>query len=177
MKRRYYLYTFLSALVLLFLLTSAREVWRYYAYANERNAIIRLKGEIEIAGMGAIATQSRADTLRREIEAIDDRLRENRQRLDLMERNIDDLFSAREMEAAYRTGLDFYNTEVGRRNALFESWRATVEFNHEHVGRYNLLADSIRALAAVMGEDHYPVASPSEIAARYDEIVRAGAEK
>jgi hypothetical protein len=171
MKRRYYLYTLLAATVLLFLLASARELWRYYAYAEERHAIMRLEGNLEIAGLGAIATQSRADTLRREIEAIDVRLRANRLELDSIEKSISTPRSARQFEEAYRRGIEFYNTEISQRNALFDRWRETVDSNHEYVGRYNLLADSIRHFATVMGEEHYPIKTPAEMATRYEELM------
>ncbi len=170
MKRRYHLLVFGGALLLLILVRASQDLWRYVVYSDERHAIIRLESQVDEAGFGVITTQLRADTLRREIEAIDEGLRESRRQLDFMEQSIYDLRSARDVEAVYRDGLADYNSEVGRRNALFESWRATVESNHEHVERYNLLADSIRALATVMGEPYYPIRSPAEIAARREEV-------
>lgn len=177
MKRRHHFLTFAGLLILFLIAKAGQDLWRYFVYAEERSAIVRLEGEIRVAGLGVITTQLRADTLRRQIEAIDEGLRGTRQELDYMERSIYDLRSARDVEAVYRAELEEYNAEVGRRNALFEAWRSTVDSNHQHVERYNLLTDSIRALATAMGEPYYPIPSPAEIAARHAEEGGDGREE
>lgn len=164
-----------AAVVLLMALVKVgQQLYRYYAFSEERIAIVRLESGVDREGLGVITTQLRADTLRLEIDAADAGLGASRDALDRLERAVLDGGATPDTERAYQRQLVEYNQGVGRRNALFEEWRSTVERNHAHVERYNLLVDSIRALAATIGEPYYPILSPAEIAARHE--AASGAE-
>ncbi len=157
-----------SVVLLMALVKIGQQLYSYYAFSEERVAIVRLEADVDREGLGVITSQLRADGMRIEIDAADADLGESREELDRLERAVLSGRANPETQRVYQRLFAEYNQAVGRRNALFEEWRTAVEGNHAHVERYNLLVDSIRALATLIGEPYYPILSPAEIAARYE---------
>jgi hypothetical protein len=167
MMRRQRLIGFTVLLVFLGLAKLGQQLYRWYAFQDERAEIERLEADLEEAALGVVRTQLRADHLRREVDRDDRELAVRREALDRLERQVvrgPPIPSG--VEAGYRRDLRAYNTEVAARNQRFREWLAVVDQNHGYVARYNELADSIRGLAERMGEPYYPIASPAEIAHR-----------
>lgn len=133
-----------------------QQVYRWYAYAPERQELVRLEGRLESAALQVVATHVKADSLLGILEVVDRELLEAR-------------------EALYGVGrvnqggsrLSDYNHQVAQRNRLLRRWRQVLQANHATTDRYNTLADSIRVTAERMGEAFYPIRSPAEIAVRY----------
>lgn len=145
----------------------ARQTYRWYAYADERQELRRMGVELESAGLAVMRTQLFADSLRAVIEAADHELRDDRLSLDRIERRADGDGLPPALYEEYRRGLDLYNGRVAARNERFEQWRGVVTRNHGAVDRYNLLADSMRLLGARMGEPYLSIPSPAELAVRH----------
>lgn len=174
MKRRQRLTAVAAVLLLMGGAKVGQELYRWKAYAPERTQIARLETDLEDAAWGVIATQLRADTLKRAIDEADIQLRSAQESLDTRERQARMRVSSATFESAYRDEVARYNEQVAKRNQLAGSWRETVEGNHASVARYNALADTIRTLALRMGEPYYPIASPAEVAARRGVTGRGG---
>ena len=144
----------------------AHQLYRFYAFAEERVELVSLDRRIEVEGLGVIGSQLRADSLRREIDTADAWLNEAQANIDVLERRYRVGTMGEEGARTYRGALTDYNEQVARRNRLFQEWRRTVDNNHAHVDRYNLLVDSIRRLADAIGEPYYPILTPAEIMVR-----------
>jgi hypothetical protein len=168
MKRNDRLVALGLAVLLIAAAKLGQQLYRWYAYSEERREIGRLYAELEEAGMGVIRTQVRADTLRWAIARADEGLAASREELARYEGQLERGRLSRVLEGAYRRGLGAHNQGIVERNELFSDWRTVADSNRAFVDRYNLLADSIRRVAARMGEPYYPVPSPAEIASRQE---------
>lgn len=154
----------LSSIVLLVLVVRLSEqLYRWWAFAEERAAIAQLDEELRRVAVGVISTQLRADTLRKSIERVDSELAAGRGEVDLYEGRAGREDLGDSLEGVYREVVGRYNQMIEERNELFSTWQEVVDENHRYVDRYNLLADSIRTLAASMGEPYYPIRSPAEM--------------
>jgi hypothetical protein len=166
MRRRERLLAVAAIILLVGALKLTQQVYRWFAFAPEREQIGRVEVDLRGAALGVIRTQIEADSLRLVIEGFDADLDARRERLMRYEGQALRGSISRSTESTYRAELATYNQKVGERNELFRDWRRSIEQNHEYVDRYNLMADSVRTLAAQMGEPYYPILSPAEIAER-----------
>lgn len=164
MRRRDRFFALAAALAVLGVFRLGEQLYSWHVFAPERAEISHLEEDLERAALGVIATQVRADTLRKALQALDLELRQARGRVDLAERDARDGSPAEATASEYRQALGSYHRRVSQRNALFRSWRQTLEENQKNVIRYNQLVESIRELAERMGEAYYPIRTPAEIA-------------
>lgn len=140
------------------------ETYRWWVHDEERARIGLLSGELEDVAVEVVSSQLNADSLRREIEGMDEALQHSRSALVRFEvQSVGGSLPAR-LFAPYSRELERHNRGVVARNAVLQEWREAVQRNHAAVGRYNALADSIRATAAEMGEPYYPIPTPAEVA-------------
>lgn len=164
MKRRERVVALLALLGLVIVVRLGTYLYRWYAYAEERATLQGLSTEVSEAGAGVVRTQLTADSLAREIERLDEELRQERGRFELYERMARSNELPTGVYRVYRGWLAEYNRRVEERNARFERWREVVEENHRQVDRYNALADSIRGLAESIGDPYFEIPSPAEAA-------------
>ena len=144
----------------------AHDVYRYYAFAAERNQLRVLNELVDAAGLEVVRTQLRADSLRSRIEAMDDSLEGSREGFDDFDRlAVDGSLSPRAYRE-YRSRILRYNDRLGERNAWVPRLNRAVGENRDAVKEYNRLSEEIRLIAARMGELHYNIPSPVEAAVR-----------
>ncbi len=174
MRRRDHLLALLAALLLVVGLRLTSDLYRWWAYQEERATITALRPELEEAALGVVRTQLMLDSLQARVAELDAELDREREVLETREAAISGGAVTGAMEARYRQSLEGYNRRARARNQLLSQWRVAVRANHEHVDRYNALADSLRALSARAGEPHYPVPTPAEIADRLELAVPPG---
>ncbi|HET7275996.1 MAG TPA: hypothetical protein VFI91_12580 [Longimicrobiaceae bacterium] len=141
-----------------------KEFYDWYAYGEERATLEGMLPQLGDAGFNVVLTQLRADSMRSSIEGMDRDLSDRRTAISAYDRYARNGRLSPSLAARYRRDLEVYNQIVTERNEAFERWKATVLENHEAVERYNRLADRIRAIAALMGEQYYPLPTPAEIA-------------
>lgn len=157
----------LLALGMLVAVNLGRQLYRWVAFADEREVLGRVMEEVDSAALMVIRTRMLADSLRSSIESADAGLRQDREMLAALERRAENNRLPPMIYEGYRTILDRYNRRVAARNAIFERWRDEVASNHHAVRRYNALADSIRGLGTRMGEPYIAIPTPAEAAARH----------
>lgn len=144
-----------------------QQVFRWFAYAEEREQLQALGLQVERAGLEVVHTGLRADSLRAMIERTDRELAAAKTAVSAYHRHAVGGALPAHLYGAYQEELNAYNRSVTQRNAHFEEWQRVVTQNHDAVNRYNELADRIRALATRMGEPYYSVPSPAELALRH----------
>ena len=162
--RREPLVGLLAALLLVVGLRLAYDMYRWWAFQDERATIERLQTELEEVGLGVVTSRLGIDSVRVGIAVLDAELAEGRSEIASYERRIGGGNPSPELQTRYREALDSHNRRVRERNELVAEWRAAVRANHTYVDRYNTIADSVRLLAARLGEPHFPVRTPAEIA-------------
>jgi hypothetical protein len=156
----------LAGLLIVVAFQSAKELYRWVAYRDERGRLRALTGTLETTGARVVATQSEAERLRRAIEARDRQLEDDRRVIARYEDRAVDGAIPEALYPAYRRHINEYNRKVGERNEWYAQWKRAVEANDRAVNRYDSLADTMRALAERMGDPYYNVPSPLELAAR-----------
>lgn len=166
-RRKEGLLAVLAVLLFLGAVKFSEQLYRWYAFGEERAELERLEQELAVAGLGVIGTQVDADSLRRIIENMDTDLVDRRRFLGRYDKMVFQKEFPSSLESAYRGDLSAYNERVSARNDLLSQWRAAIDANHLHVDRYNHLVDSIRSVARRIGEPYYPIHSPAEIAERH----------
>lgn len=164
MRRRERLLGVGVVILLLIMAKVGQQAYRWWAYDEERARIEALSGELEDVAIEVVSSQLMADSLRRQIEQMDEALQVSRSRLATYERHSAGGALPTTVFAPYSRDLERHNRQVVVRNAAFERWREAVQRNHTAVGRYNALADSIRTTAAHIGEPYYSIPTPAEVA-------------
>jgi hypothetical protein len=144
-----------------------RQLYRWFAFEEERVELVRLNHEVEGTALEVMRTQLQADSLRGVIQEMDGDLGAQRRGLQRLERRAGEGGLPPLLFQEYRQLLDETNDLVAVRNHSFEEWRTVVEGNHRAVRRYNALADSIRGIGAKMGEPYLSIPSPAEVATRH----------
>lgn len=144
-----------------------RQLYRWAAFADERETLGTLSGELETVALEVMRTQLLADSLRTAIHSLDGILRERRRALARLERRSELGTLSPMLYEEYRRGLEAYNETVVARNGRYERWAVVVNRNHDAVRGYNLLADSMRAVGRRMGEPYLSIPSPAEVAVRH----------
>jgi hypothetical protein len=166
MTRKQQLLSVLALLLLVGVAKLGQELYRWYAFPEERAVLARLEHALEYEALGVILTQLRVDTLRAEIRARDEALGISRDDLDRFERDAAAGPISEGFARAYRVDLRAHNRRVAERNELLNELLGSVQVNQEHVSRFNVLADSVRLIAARLGEPYYSVPTPAELADR-----------
>ena len=156
----------LTVLALVVALKIGHDLWRWWAYAEERAELRSLTARLEEVGVEVVRTQLAADSLRHGILRSDSALNLARDRVDAYESWTEGGVLPGELYARYRGELASFNRQVAERNERLTRWEEVVVRNHTVVARYNELADSIRLVAARIGEPYYPVPTPVELAER-----------
>lgn len=163
MTRRNRILGLLFVLVVVCTAKLAGQIYRWYAYADERTQLQAMRTALEDAAIEVVRTQLGADSLRREIRGMDKTLEEAREAVrgfELPEPPIGSFL-------AYDRELTAYNGVVAERNARFQAWREVVMRNHHAVDEFNDLADRMRAVADRMGEQYVNIPTPAEVAAAH----------
>jgi hypothetical protein len=156
----------LAGLLIVLAFQSAKELYRWVAYSDERSELRALNGTLESTGARVMATQSEAERLRRAIEARDRELATGREEISRYEARAVDGAIPEALYPSYQRRIAEYNRKVKERNEWFGEWQRVVDQNALAVDRYDALADTMRALAGHMGDPYYNVPSPLELAAR-----------
>ena len=152
---------------LLLVANLSRQLYRWIVFADERQTLGRLNGELESAALQVMRTQLLADSLRTAIHSLDAELRQRRGALARLERRSEIGALSPLLYEEYRRGLEAFNGTVAARNGRYERWVDVVNRNHVAVQAYNGLADSMRALGRRMGEPYLSIPSPAEVAVRH----------
>ena len=144
----------------------AHDVYRWYAFAEERAQLRVLNGMVDAAGVAVVKTQLREDSLRDHIEGMDEALESSRVGFRVYDERARDGSLRDAAYQQYRARIARYNDQVAVRNAWFARWQRAVSSNRDAVKQYNQLAEEIRTIAAEMGEQHYNIPSPVEAAVK-----------
>lgn len=166
MARRERVIALLLLLTLVVAVKMGDQLYRWYAFADERERLRAWSEQLEEAGAEVIRTQMRADSLREVIRAADAELKAARRAIERYESFAREDALPEHLYGSYRREVDEYNRGVGARNQGFSDWREVVMRNHAAVARYNALVDSIRRTAERIGEPYIAIPSPAEAAAR-----------
>ncbi len=142
-----------------------QQIFRYYAYQEERMTLTAMRERLVDAGVEVVTTRVRADSLRAEIERTDRKLRDNRRAVNRYGRFAQGGALPNEVYGAYRQDLVRYNEMVTKRNQRLREYQQVVDRNHNATERYNFLSDSMTGLAARIGDPYYPIPKPVEAAA------------
>jgi hypothetical protein len=144
----------------------AHDVYRWYAFSDERAQLRSLVPQVDSAGLAVVRTELQSDSVRARIEAMDRGLEASRDVFSEYDERAMGGGMTQELYQEYRARVATYNRHVAARNAWFAKWQRAVARNRDAVRRYNDLADSSRTIAGRMGELHYNVPSPVEAAVR-----------
>lgn len=142
------------------------QLFRWYAYAEERARLGAVTHRLEDSGFEVVRTQLTADSLREQIERADSQLYAARRGVSIYDKYAVGGSLPTHLYDTYRAELDEYNRHVGDRNRWFEEWKEVVARNHRAVESYNARVDTMRALAAEIGEPYISIPTPAEIASR-----------
>lgn len=152
---------------LLLAISLGRQVYRWLAYADERDDLRRLGNDLEGAALAVMRSQLLADSLHLSIRGLDSELASERLELAALERRAKGGALPPRLYDDYREELRDYNRKVELRNGGYDRWREVVARNHRAVQSYNLLADSIRGIGSRIGEPYIAIPSPAEVAVRH----------
>ena len=142
----------------------SEQVYRWIAYADERDRVRVYREQLVQAGGEIVRTREESDSMRAVMEREDAALEQDQTALRRYNRYAPGGTLPPDMYGRYKEELDAYNLHVAERNAKLGDWQAILARNHLAVSRYNVLADRVRDLAARMGEPYYAVPTPMEAA-------------
>ena len=143
----------------------SEQVYRVFAFADEREQVVVLREKLLDAGAGVEVARAEARRMRARLEEEDAKLEEEREHLERYERLAQDgRYLPADVYAAYKAELETYNRHVVERNALNRRLGDIQDRSMLAAESYDALADSIRDLAARMGEPYYSVPTPVEAA-------------
>jgi hypothetical protein len=142
-----------------------REAYRWYAFRDERVAIVRLRGQVVDAGAEVAFTREQLNVMGRRVETADSALNAEVQVLRRYSLQSDGGMLPPPLYSRYLRDRRRYDEQLTRRQQWFARWEAVQGRYHASLERYTLLADSIRGLAARIGDPYYHVPLPVEAAA------------
>ena len=142
-----------------------REAYRWYAFKDERTAIVRLRKEVVDAGAELTFNREQLNVLRQRVEKADSSLNQDVEVLRRYSLQADGGMLPPPMYGRYVQDRQRYEQELGQRQQWFEEWERVQGRYHVCVDRYTTLADSIRNLATRIGDPYYHVPLPVEAAA------------
>ena len=144
----------------------AHDVYRWYAFSEERAQLRVLNEMVDAAGVAVVKTQLREDSLLDRIEAMDQALESSRDAFTAYDERARDGSLTAGGYQQYRARIARYNDQIAVRNAWIVRYQRAVSGNRDAVKQYNRLAEEIRSIAARMGEQHYNIPSPVEAAVK-----------
>ena len=162
MSRR--IHPLLFVLLVIIGIKLSEQLYRWVAYADERDRVRVYREQLVQAGAEIVRTREESDSMRAVMEAEDAALEQEQTALRRYNRYAPGGTLPTDLYARYKEELDAYNLHVAERNAKLGDWQAILARNHLAVSNYNLLADSVRDLATRMGEPYYAVPTPAEAA-------------
>lgn len=140
------------------------EVYRWYAYADERRQIEQMTSELDSVGLKVVTTHVAIDSIGALIDQTDLRLDTRRSDLEARGRRALNGRMDPEVYESFRADAGALEAAIGDRNGLLEEMNRIVAEHRTAVARFNELADSILALATEMGYPDYPLPTAAEIA-------------
>jgi hypothetical protein len=144
---------------------AGREAYRFYAYRDERLAIIRLRGQVVDAGAELTFEREQLNVMRRRVESADSALNREVEVLRKYSVASDGGMLPAPLYAQYQRDRQRYETELNARQDWFARYVDVEGRYHSSLDRYTVLSDSIRALANRIGDPYYHVPLPVEAAA------------
>jgi hypothetical protein len=163
MKDRLRVATVALAAIIVFQL--GREAYRWAAYRDERQAIVRLRRQVVDAGAELTFEKGQRDLLLRQVEQADSELSADVEVLRRYSLHSDGGLLPPALYARYVQDRRRYEQRLAQRQTLFERWEQVQGRFHTSVDRYSVLSDSIRNLATRIGDPYYHVPLPVEAAA------------
>lgn len=157
---RFLLVVFLGVVVLLV----GRETYRWFAYADERNALLAMRPEIVNAGAEAVRTREQTDSLRARVDSLNRDLDRRGEGLRRYGRIAVNGLLPPDVYRLYARDRRAYEQVLSRRDEWYAAWKNSYERNRAAVRRYAVLADSMRDVALRMGDPYYHVPMPVEAA-------------
>src|SRR5690606_13624320 len=116
MRGRQRLGALLLLLAVLLAVKLGQQVYRWFAYDEERAQLQALSTRLEGAGLEVMRTQLGADSLRARIEALDEDLAERKREVGAYDRHVRGGALPSDLYPAYRETLGEYNRRVEGRN-------------------------------------------------------------
>lgn len=149
----------LAALVL------GREVYRWYAFQEERRALVGLREEVVDAGAEIIRSRVRLDTVTQRMDSVSAVVRQHEVTLRRYRRYVRDGMLPTDIYADYEQDRVRFEAAARERDAWQRRFAELAGRERGAVRRYNVLADSMRVLADRIGEPYLRIPAPIEAAA------------
>jgi hypothetical protein len=142
-----------------------REAYRWYAFRDERTAIVRLQTQVVDAGAEYALTREQLNVLTRRLTTADSALNRDVDVLRRYSMRADGGMLPPPLYRRYQEDRRVYEQHLAQRQVWFEQYERVQGRYHASGDRYSTLADSIRTLAARIGDPYYRVPLPVEAAA------------
>jgi hypothetical protein len=143
----------------------AREGYRWFAFRDERVAIVRLRRQVVDAGAELTFEKGQLEELRKQVEHADSALNADVEVLRRYSLHAEGGLLPTPLYGRYVEDRKRYEQRLSERQFLFERWEQVQGRFHATVDRYGVLSDSIRGLATRIGDPYYHVPLPVEAAA------------
>jgi hypothetical protein len=153
------------ALAAIVVFNLGREGYRWYAFRDERAAIVRLRKQVVEAGAEATVTRGQLEMLNRSLQSADSDLAADVRVLRGYSLQSDGGLLPPAVYARYLRDRRRYDERRERRQEVSRRWEELQARLHASADRYDVLADSIRTLATRIGDPYYHVPLPVEAAA------------
>jgi hypothetical protein len=142
----------------------SEQAYRFVAFRDERAQVRVLRDRLLDAGARLELARGERTRARDALEAEDERLEAERQRLLLRQRALESGPVTQAQYDRYRDALETYNHHVVDRNGRYQQYQVIRDRWAGSVESYAALADSLRDIATRMGEPYYSVPTPLEAA-------------
>jgi hypothetical protein len=152
-----------------------RETYRWFAYAEERQALVAMYPAIVEAGAEAVVTRGQTDSLRVRVDSLNRDLDRRGDALRGYSRIAVNGLLPPDVYQRYARDRREYERVLAVRDERYAAWRNSYDRNRAAVRRYSALADSMRIVALRMGDPYYHVPMPVE-AAIIKGVVRPAAQ-
>ncbi|MDB4947548.1 MAG: hypothetical protein JWM27_197 [Gemmatimonadetes bacterium] len=153
------------ALAAIVVFNLGREGYRWYAFRDERAAIVRLRRHVVEAGAEVTLTRGQLEALNRAVGTADSGLTADVQVLRRYAVQSDGGLLPPAVYARYLRDRRRYDEHRAQRQEVSRRWEEVQGRLHASADWYNVLADSIRTLATRIGDPYYHVPLPVEAAA------------
>ncbi len=141
------------------------QVYRYFAFRDERAMVVVLRNGLLDSGAEVMRTKVLSDSLRAMIETEDAALAEELRVLQRYTREARFGGLPPATYEAYRRDFFRYQEHIAVRNERARGLDSIIARNHSAVDRYNALTAQLQGIAARMGDPYYTAPTPLEAAA------------
>lgn len=155
---RFLLVLFLGVVALLV----GRETYRWFRYADERNALLAMEPVIRQAGAEAVATRTETDSLRARVDSLNRDLDRRGEGLRRYGRIAVNGLLPPDVYQRYAADRREYERVLALREERYAAWKNAYDRNRSAVRLYTALADSMRAVSQRMGDPYFHVITPVE---------------